>query len=749
MAEWNWAKIRDSQLAQVLVVYLAGGWAVLEAIGLLVDAFDGPKWVVRSAFVILLAGLFVTLLVIWARTQPGTQEEEASQPSRAMLAGVLTISLLLVTTALYVVVRDRGRSLAPSLAVAESAGPGIAILPFQVNDPELNRWREGMVDLLSTNLDGAGGLRAIDSRTVLARWRQLVPADETADLPTALQIAQASGARYALVGSVVSSGENMRVAADVYDLESGRNLGKKQVEGAPDSIFELVDQLSIQALSLVLEAGDDELPTLDLAGITTQSVTALKSYLEAETLFRSSSFRDAIPAYEEAIEADSTFALAYYRLSNALGWLETLTSGRAQETLDEAARHADRLPERDRNLLDVSQAYYDDDRRDSSELALAATQRYPDDPEAWFLLGEVYFHRPAQTIATREDQDGAFTRATELDPSYTPAYIHPLDNAFRYADSTAAERLIEQYEQYAAGTEYDVAYETAYKLLFGDSLSRARPSILDTLSTFVLARIGNLLQHPRGSRVRAETMRRLVDRPEAQDRYANFLPFIMISEGQLTEGLRALAERPAKDDYYELLLALYYGGIGEDLPGLMAASELGPADSLPSTKWLVAALIAIEEGREQEADSIKLLAEEFVDRFYAEGDSAQAHGIEIGIKTLEGRRAMLAGRDDEAFRLLDQVFREGPPAFVFGWIMELLDRMGRPEDAIRYGLVFGPRPWMGVPLGKLYEQIGDRDRALEAYGWVTLEWEDADPLLQPMITEARQAIARLQGLQRG
>ena len=39
MADWDWSKIRDSRLVQVLVVYLAGGWAVLEAIGLLVDAF--------------------------------------------------------------------------------------------------------------------------------------------------------------------------------------------------------------------------------------------------------------------------------------------------------------------------------------------------------------------------------------------------------------------------------------------------------------------------------------------------------------------------------------------------------------------------------------------------------------------------------------------------------------------------------------------------------------------------------------
>jgi TolB-like protein len=754
MGKRDWSKISDSRLVQVLVVYLAGGWATLEATGLLVDAFDGPKWVVRGASVVLLVGLFVTLLLVWAHSRSAAEKGETSRTSRPLLAGVLTISLLLVAAALFLIVRDRGRSVGPQLAVAESAGPGIAILPFHVNDPELNRWREGMVDLLSTNLDGAGGLRAIDSRTVLARWRQQAPADETADLPTALQVARSSGARYAVVGSVVSSGDNMRVGADVYDLEDGTNLGREQVEGAPDSIFGLVDQLSIEVLSLVLEEGDDELPTVDLAGITTQSVPALKSYLEGEALLRSSSFREAIPAYEEAVEADSTFALAYYRLSSALGWLESL-GGRTQETLDEAARYANRLPERDRDLFEISQAFHAN-RSNATELALAATQSYPQDPEAWFLLGEVYYHRPTQSIATREDQDGAFVRATELDPSYTPAYIHPLDNAFRYADSTAATQLIEQYEQYAAGTEYDVAYETAYKLLFGDSLTRAEPSILDTLSTFVLGRIGNLFQHPRTFRLRNEAMLRLADRPETQDLVANFLPFIMINDGQLEDGLRILAERPTDDNapdgtpnYLAVLLALYYDDVGVDASALAAASDLGPADSLPSTKWLVAALLALEEGRDQEADSIRALAQEFINRFYAEGDSAQARGIELGIMTVDGRRAMLEGRDEEALRLLDVVFREDSPPFATPWVMELLQRMGRPEEAIRYGLVFGPQPWMGVPLGKLYEEIGDRDRALEAYGWVTLAWENADPLLQPKIAEARQAIARLRGLQRG
>ena len=39
-------------------------------------------------------------------------------------------------------------------------------------------WREGMVELLGTNLDGVAGLRSIDSRTVMARYREHVRGDD-------------------------------------------------------------------------------------------------------------------------------------------------------------------------------------------------------------------------------------------------------------------------------------------------------------------------------------------------------------------------------------------------------------------------------------------------------------------------------------------------------------------------------------------------------------------------------------------
>jgi DNA-binding SARP family transcriptional activator len=47
-------------------------------------------------------------------------------------------------------------------------------------------------------------------------------------------------------------------------------------------------------------------------------------------------------------------------------------------------------------------------------------------------------------------------------------------------------------------------------------------------------------------------------------------------------------------------------------------------------------------------------------------------------------------------------------------------------------------------LGELYEQKGDRTKALERYRTFVDLWQDADPELQPRVREIRERIARLE-----
>ena len=161
------------------------------------------------------------------------------------------------------------------------------------------------MDVLSTNLSGVPGVRAVRRRTVLARWRERVKDAEAADLETALDVASRTGARYAVIGSVVTSGRGMRLSAGVYDVPRRRIIRTGQVEGPAKNIFALVDQLSLEVLRVALPDRKEDMSRFGLARAATSSLPALKAYLEGEALFRRSDFESAARAYRREVKADS------------------------------------------------------------------------------------------------------------------------------------------------------------------------------------------------------------------------------------------------------------------------------------------------------------------------------------------------------------------------------------------------------------------------------------------------------------
>jgi TolB-like protein len=286
-----WSRIRKGRLVQVLLVYLGVSWAVVQVVDDLRSMLGLPQWIGPVTIILLAIGLFIILATAWVQSHPlvDAREEADEVPgswelalpeavasvkqgrlphltwSRALVGGVVAFSLLIGVAGLFVLIRG-GDVLRPRDGAAAEAPDGIAVLPFAVRGEALDDWREGMVDLLSTGLDGAGGLRAIASRTVLARWHETVPGDVAPDESVALDVARQIGARYALMGSAVSIGPRVRIALDVYELDgaNARRVGAPvQVEGHPDSVLVLVDQLGMQALALVLRDSRADLPPLD------------------------------------------------------------------------------------------------------------------------------------------------------------------------------------------------------------------------------------------------------------------------------------------------------------------------------------------------------------------------------------------------------------------------------------------------------------------------------------------------------
>jgi hypothetical protein len=50
--------------------------------------------------------------------------------------------------------------------------------------------------------------------------------------------------------------------------------------------------------------------------------------------------------------------------------------------------------------------------------------------------------------------------------------------------------------------------------------------------------------------------------------------------------------------------------------------------------------------------------------------------------------------------------------------------------------------------GRVNERLGNREKAVESYSFVAAAWRNADPELQPLVQEAKEALARLSGERR-
>lgn len=77
-----------------------------------------------------------------------------------------------------------------------------------------------------------------------------------------------------------------------------------------------------------------------------------------------------------------------------------------------------------------------------------------------------------------------------------------------------------------------------------------------------------------------------------------------------------------------------------------------------------------------------------------------------------------------------------------------------PEKAAEYllslshGAVLTTDPWATYQLARVQEELGLHSEARENYEYFAFAWRDADPELQPVVVEARQAATRLGGLRR-
>ncbi|MGH7713363.1 MAG: protein kinase domain-containing protein [Gemmatimonadaceae bacterium] len=718
---------------------------------------------------------FVDALV--APEVPPSPRPSALYARRGVIVGA-TLAVAAVAVAIVALLQRRApTTIDPSV---------IAVMPFRVSgDSSFAFLREGMVDLLTTQLGSMSEMRPLESRTMLATWRRAVGAGDDPSISEVRSLAASLGSGRFVLGEVVGTGHDLLIGARMVYVNDERQT-EASVKGPRDSLFALVDRLTSQLLAR--SAGE---PGRRIADLTSTSLSAVRAYLDGRAAYRRGEITKAIERFSDALAADSTFALAALGMASAGVWSQQSGQSAAlRRGLRSGYALRDRLPRRDQLLFEAYVLPSTTSAHSSSEQLAAwrrAAESAPDSPEAQFEYGDRLYHNGAQLGISDAQARAktAFERALSLDSTFAAPLAHLVEIAARSGDRDLTRRLAALYRGDGASADAGdyVRWRVAVALSDDRTLAALRAR-LDRIGSTALNRIIGFGQADVVALADVDTAARELSR--RLDAHAPFTgnahPSQTLRSWALNRGRRsvvahALAALRASEpippgssivyftaDQVPVLDAMFWDGDSTTAAEAALRIERQIAGTRPResgararyyTDLCVAALWRLTSGRSPGVEGL-------IDRLRAgtsTRDSAAVHGADplLCLTMLDAMTATSrsAAEAEILVARLDSTLVAAP--YVFGIdfgnlvLARLYEARGDHAAALR-ALRRRPYDWDTGPLylttflreeGRVAALTGDRVGAARAYEQFLALRAGADSVYQPQTHSVRGALADL------
>jgi TolB-like protein/cytochrome c-type biogenesis protein CcmH/NrfG len=560
-------ELKRRNVIKVAVLYGVASWLLLQVADLLFDAFGVPDWSIRLLLAFIILGFPLTLILSWVyeMTPEGIKREKdidrtqsiTSQTGRKI--NILIVVLLVMAIAAVVVDRlipetsgPREQPVAAATADKvtapvtsnESVGAvasdkSIAVLPFANRSAREEDvfFVDGIHDDILTQLARIGSLIVI-SRTSVEKFKGTTQSMG--------EIGATLGVRNILEGGVQRAGDRVRINVQLIDVTTDEHLWADTYdrELTTANIFAIQSEISsaiAQALKATL-SGDE---AAQLETPQTENMAAMEAYFlgrQAMTKRTTASLADAERHFQNALDLDPNYALAYVGLANTY-YLQSGYSGQPEkEALSKPL---------------VEKALAINDRLGEAYIALA---REGDDPENRETLykkgtdlapGYVEGHHWYGTFLT--EQGRTKEALIELE---TAARLDPLSGIVKFSLGQALENLArfdEAREQYESALRIDPGFALGYHAL-------------GLLDWFVRNRLDEAMVHTR----------KAVDLDPGNPQYPSFMAILWSELGDRAEAdrwanrARAISPDSPWEAFIRFLILLNSG----DLAGAASHGEV-------------------------------------------------------------------------------------------------------------------------------------------------------------------------------
>ncbi|MEE8117831.1 MAG: hypothetical protein V3T28_12050, partial [Gemmatimonadales bacterium] len=566
----------------------------------------------------------------------------------------------------------------------------------------------------------------------------------------AKEAAEREGIKGYITGEIVAVGNGFALTGRLIGLATGEALVSHSERAADaDEIIDAVDRLSAKFRERIGESLRTVRQDPSLERVTTASMEALRLYAQGAYVGSATADYDrGIQLLEQAVELDTTFAMAYRKLA---AW--SSNAARPEDADSAAARAYElrtRVGDRERWLIEAAYHNYvtnDDDAEENAYLSLL--DKYPNDRTALNNQAQNYRIKgrraEAAELLTRSVRNGGAPGVSyawlvgdlgnlgELDelesiladfqrsyPSHPSIGRHLVVLAYHRGQLDSAEHIARQYRDSLAGGPPQIA---------------AGPIGLLSSLSFLQGRLAEGARYDReGASLIVEFLR---------DR----LP-------RIAENIDLL------NRINELESALWYEMdppiTAERIERELAATRAALADTV--VPYSLFAGMFSRVGHSERASEMLAVARE-------QAEAGDDPPDPWAFKALEGTIALAAGEPVRAGRLYREFRDEAPfcnlPVCMLFEIGVAFDSAGVADSTIHYferllnepawgrlGTDARERPVVLRRLGELYEERGDSERAVEHYANFVELWENADADLQPIVADVRARIARLVGERR-
>jgi TolB-like protein/DNA-binding winged helix-turn-helix (wHTH) protein len=233
----------------------------------------------------------------------------------------------------------------------------LAVLPLHnlSRDPEQEYFSDGMTDELITELAKVSTLTVI-SHTSVERYKQTKK--------TLRDIAQELGVDAVVEGTIMRSGDRVRITAQLIDARSDkhlwaesyeRDLGRSEGHSYEGTVVDLIRLQNEVARSITDEIAESLKQQANVLPATPQRPVSPEAYdLYLKGLYFSGrlspdNLQRAFGYFNQAIEKDRSFAPAYAGLAEAYGWAAGLSSLPTQVAMQKSEVAATKALELDPN----------------------------------------------------------------------------------------------------------------------------------------------------------------------------------------------------------------------------------------------------------------------------------------------------------------------------------------------------------------------------------------------------------------